>query len=95
MYKTLFLSLLLGLSILVTTQLKAQDMETTPKLSPVCDFPLGDKLPEVYSKYFIGQAYLSPLTHETVPNVPISNATFEPSCRNNWHSHTGGQILIV
>jgi len=21
--------------------------------------------------------------------------TFEPGCRNNWHSHTGGQILIV
>lgn len=23
------------------------------------------------------------------------NVTFEPSCRNNWHSHTGGQILIA
>ena len=32
---------------------------------------------------------------ETDLNVPISNVTFEPACRNNWHSHTGGQILIV
>ncbi len=23
------------------------------------------------------------------------NVTFEPGCRNNWHSHTGGQILIA
>jgi len=21
----------------------------------------------------------------------MSNVTFEPGCRNNWHSHTGGQ----
>lgn len=28
-------------------------------------------------------------------NVPVSNVTFEPACRNNWHSHTGGQILIA
>lgn len=21
--------------------------------------------------------------------------TFEPGCRNNWHSHSGGQLLIV
>ena len=28
-------------------------------------------------------------------NVPMSNVTFEPGCRNNWHSHTGGQILIA
>ena len=21
--------------------------------------------------------------------------TFEPGCRNNWHSHTGGQLLLV
>ena len=25
----------------------------------------------------------------------MSNVTFEPGCRNNWHSHTGGQILIA
>ncbi len=28
-------------------------------------------------------------------NAPVSNVTFEPGCRNNWHSHTGGQLLIV
>ena len=61
----------------------------------VSAFPVGDKLPEMFSKYFIGQAYLAPLTHHAELNVPISNVTFEPGCRNNWHSHTGGQILVV
>jgi len=66
--------------------------EEIPKIS---NFPVGDKLPEMYSKYFIGQAYLVPLTKNKDLNCPISNVTFEPGCRNNWHSHTGGQILVV
>lgn len=50
-----------------------------------------------YAQYFIGQSYLKPLTK---PNDPlrISNVTFEPGCRNNWHIHNantgGGQVLI-
>jgi len=74
-------------------QLNAQNMkEETPKIS---NFPLGNKLPEMFSKYFIGQAYLAPLTQNKDLNCPIFNVTFEPGCRNNWHSHTGGQILVV
>ena len=56
-------------------------------------FPVGDPLPEMFSKYFIGQAYLNPLTQQ---GGPIANVTFEPGCRNNWHiHHKGGQILLV
>lgn len=56
-------------------------------------FPLGKELPEVFSRYFIGQAYLAPLTDR---GGPIANVTFEPGCRNNWHiHHKGGQILLV
>ena len=57
--------------------------------------PSGDKLPETFSKYFVGQAYLARLTRNGALNCPISNVTFEPGCRNNWHSHTGGQILVA
>lgn len=57
-------------------------------------FPQGEKLPAQFSQYFIGQAYLAPLTQTTALNVPVSNVTFEPGCRNNWHSHTGGQLLV-
>lgn len=56
-------------------------------------FSIGDKLPEAFSRYFIGQAYLNMLT---TAGVSIGNVTFEPGCRNNWHiHHKGGQILLV
>lgn len=67
-------------------------MEKPKKISA---FPVGDKLPETFSKYFVGQAYLARLTRNGALNCPISNVTFEPGCRNNWHSHTGGQILVA
>ena len=56
-------------------------------------FAMGGPLPEKFSKYFIGQAYLQMLTDQ---GGPIANVTFEPGCRNNWHiHHKGGQILLV
>ena len=59
-------------------------------------FEKGCPLPGQFSKFFIGQAYLQPLTDK---GGPISNVTFEPACRNNWHIHHaksgGGQILLV
>ena len=89
-------TILVATAIILFSQnnlLNAQNMkEETPKISV---FPLGDKLPETFSKYFIGQAYLAPLTQNKDLNCPIFNVTFEPGCRNNWHSHTGGQILIA
>ncbi len=56
-------------------------------------FPMGEELPEIFGRYFIGQAYLKPLADK---GGPIANVTFEPACRNNWHiHHKGGQILLV
>lgn len=50
-----------------------------------------------YSKYFIGNSYLNPLTRSE-DGIFIANVTFEPGCRNNWHIHHatkgGGQILL-
>ncbi len=62
-----------------------------PQVSP---FPLG-KENTGYAQYFSGKSWLAPLTQDKRLNVPVSNVTFEPGCRNNWHSHTGGQMLIV
>ena len=54
------------------------------------------ELNTAYAKYFIGKSYLKPLAK--MDNMSISNVTFEPGCRNNWHIHHaksgGGQILI-
>lgn len=83
----------IALLLIHKNQLKAQTMkEINPKIS---NFPVGNKLPENFSKYFIGQAYLAPLTQNNELNCPVFNVTFEPGCRNNWHSHTGGQILVA
>ena len=73
-------------------RINARNMEKPKKISA---FPVRDKLPETFSKYFVGQAYLARLTRNGALNCPISNVTFEPGCRNNWHSHTGGQILVA
>lgn len=54
-------------------------------------FGLG-KSNDAYAQYFIGQSYLNPLVASP---IGISNVTFEPGCRNNWHiHHKGGQILL-
>lgn len=54
-------------------------------------FPLGEKFE---SDNFIGTVYLKMLT-SSKSGCPIGNVTFEPGCRNNWHIHAGGQILLV
>jgi Uncharacterized conserved protein, contains double-stranded beta-helix domain len=65
-------------------------------LSDSAIFPKGDKLPEQFAKNFVGQAWLQMLVSPgTEFNCPIGNVTFEPGCRNNWHKHPGGQILLV
>ena len=61
-------------------------------------FPQGDRLPEEFSRYFTGQAYLASISNNEALGTHISNVTFEPGCRNNWHIHHaksgGGQILV-
>lgn len=49
-----------------------------------------------FSKYFTGRSYLQEMSDGSdVYKVPISNVTFEPCTRTDWHYHTGGQILMV
>lgn len=62
-----------------------------PTLSP---FPVGQEN-TAYAQYFSGKSYLARLTRDTRLNAPAANVTFEPGCRNNWHRHTGGQLLIA
>ncbi|MDM8274953.1 carboxymuconolactone decarboxylase family protein [Enorma phocaeensis] len=54
---------------------------------------------EAFARYFVGNSYLNPLTNAAECGVGLSNVTFEPGCRNNWHVHRaergGGQVLIV
>lgn len=50
---------------------------------------------DAYAKYFVGKSYLKGLASDPEDNVGVSNVTFEPGCRNNWHKHTVPQILIA
>lgn len=56
-------------------------------------FPKGEKAP---ADYFTGTAWVKMLVpNDPVLNTQIGNVVFEPGARNNWHTHPGGQILIV
>lgn len=93
MNKLIVITICIAASIGGGQLLHAQDMNTEKEnISP---FPVGEKNPPVNAQYFIGQSYLAPLTQNKALNCPVYNVTFEPACRNNWHSHTGGQILIA
>ena len=59
----------------------------------VSSFALGE--PNPYRQFFSGRSWLKKLTaREAELGVPVYNVTFEPGCRNNWHRHTGGQMLV-
>ena len=61
------------------------------ELAKTSMFPLGGEN-TAYAKYFIGKSYLSLLNDK---ECVICNVTFEPGCRNNWHTHhVAGQMLI-
>jgi quercetin dioxygenase-like cupin family protein len=56
-------------------------------------FPKGDKAP---AEYFTGAAWIRPLVpDDRTFNCVMGNVIFEPGARNNWHTHPGGQILII
>lgn len=56
-------------------------------------FPKGDKAP---ADYFTGTVWVKMLVPDNpVLNCQVGNVVFEPGARNNWHTHPGGQILIV
>lgn len=57
-------------------------------------FPIGQPN-DAYAKYFVGKSYLARISDS---QIPFSNVTFQPRCRNNWHIHRadkgGGQMLV-
>lgn len=59
-------------------------------------FPKGEVITGANAANFSGIAYLEMLmTNAADFDCSIGNVSFEPGCRNSWHSHPGGQILLV
>jgi len=66
-------------------------MENTENMAPI--FPKGDSAP---ADYFTGTTWVNTLVpKDTTLNTVVASVTFEPGSRNNWHTHPGGQILLV
>ena len=56
-------------------------------------FPKGNRAP---AEYFTGAAWINILVpQDETGTYSIGHVEFEPGCRNNWHTHAAGQILIV
>jgi len=46
--------------------------------------------------YFTGIAWVKILVpQDETGTYAVGNVVFEPGCRNNWHTHATGQILLV
>lgn len=46
--------------------------------------------------YFTGTAWVKMLAPEAnATDCTVGDVLFEPGCRNNWHSHPHGQLLVV
>ena len=70
-----------------------KQLETAKEQKTELVFPKGDL---ITNNYFTGTAWLQMLlNNDSAYNTSIGNVTFEPKARTNWHSHPGGQILII
>lgn len=68
-------------------------MKTTEQQNQNSIFPKGE---QVALDYFTGKVWLNTLVpNDTIFNSQIGSVTFEAGARNNWHTHPGGQILMV
>ena len=56
-------------------------------------FPKGEKSPNVHHA---GNVWLKELNEpDSIFNYSIAVATFDPGARLDWHTHPGGQILLI
>ena len=82
MKKAIYLTILLF--AVATTQLTAQEQGI---------FPLGEKAKNVNHT---GDVWLSELNKpDSMLNSQIAVAVFAPNSKLNWHTHSGGQILLI
>jgi 4-carboxymuconolactone decarboxylase len=74
--------------------LSAETVEAAAKLAHILGeksrlrFPIGNEN-SAYAQYFVGQSYLAPIADG------VSNVTFEPGCRNNWHIHHDARQILI
>lgn len=89
--KTILLIIAISISV-VMCGCKTKHPDTVEqKTEPA--FPKGEK---ITNSNFVGTAYLHMMgARDTALHASFGNVTFEPKARTNWHSHPGGQILLI
>ena len=71
----------------------AQMLELASSANGKDPFERGTLMPD--NPNFTGKAWLQGyVAPEDGFGCAVSNVTFAPGCRNSWHSHKGGQILL-
>lgn len=77
--------------LIASCTMEKKTNETTAQSEPV--FAKGEK---INSNNFTGTVWLNMMgAKDSTLNVRFGNVTFEPKARTNWHSHPGGQILLI
>lgn len=91
---TLIAALILTIVFSVACQQQPSNETASEKSSEI--FAKGQLAP---AKFFTGNAYVTGLVDVDSVFIPQSGTAgsvlFEAGARSNWHSHPGGQILIV
>ena len=80
------------LIVLFNLGCKNQEVRTMSE-NPSAIFPKGELVP---AEYFTGTAWVQGLVpDDSIFTTAVGNVVFEAGARSNWHSHPGGQILLV
>jgi len=90
--KTILMVIAMAITVLMVGCNNYQ-AETAKEQKTETVFPKGNK---ITSENFTGTAWLHMMIdNDSTLHVKMGNVTFEPKARTNWHSHPGGQILII
>jgi quercetin dioxygenase-like cupin family protein len=86
-------AILLVILISCTQQKPSSVGSASNETSEQTIFPKGERGP---SSNFIGNAYnFGLVSNDSVYNTLVGNVYFEAGARSNWHTHPGGQILVI
>jgi len=90
---SVILALILVIDFYSCQQTKKTNESYMPAQQGETLFPKGNK---ITSDNFTGTVWLQRMIdNDSTLYARMGNVTFEPKARTNWHSHPGGQILII
>ncbi len=91
--KVVAIAALLAVIAASCKQTLTKDQSTGKMSDNNISFPKGKK---ITNNNFAGDAWLNMLVeNDNIYDAQIGSVTFAPGARTNWHSHPGGQILLV